>query len=88
MEESERAWLESKREKRKGCAWTMKKKFRFQWGAFLMFLVYGGLFFLLFGRIVIHSSNGRSGRKSNGVTWQKLNMQENRYLTADRGNDY
>lgn len=29
-----------------------KKKFRFQWGAFLLLVVYGGLFFILFARIV------------------------------------
>ena len=29
-----------------------KKKFRFQWGAFLLLVIYGGLFFVLFLRIV------------------------------------
>lgn len=30
----------------------MNKKVRFQWGAFLLFLLYGGLFFLLLGRFI------------------------------------
>ncbi len=36
----------------------MNKKFRFQWGAFLMFLVYGGLFFVLLGRFVFIQVTG------------------------------
>lgn len=30
----------------------MNKKVRFRWGAFLLFLLYGGLFFLLLGRFI------------------------------------
>ena len=36
----------------------MNKKFRFQWGAFLMFLLYGGLFFLLLSRFVFIQVTG------------------------------
>ncbi|MER2076958.1 MAG: penicillin-binding transpeptidase domain-containing protein [Psychrobacillus psychrotolerans] len=36
----------------------MNKKFRFQWGAFLMFLLYGGLFFLLLSRFVFIQYTG------------------------------
>ena len=36
----------------------MKKKFRFQWGAFLMFLFYGGLFFLLMSRMIFIQVTG------------------------------
>ena len=35
-----------------------KKKFRFQWGAFLLLVVYGGLFFILFARIVTILATG------------------------------
>ncbi|WP_424472381.1 penicillin-binding transpeptidase domain-containing protein [Paenisporosarcina sp.] len=38
----------------------MKKKFRFQWGAFLMFLFYGGLFFLLLSRMVFIQVTGEA----------------------------
>jgi penicillin-binding protein 2B len=62
----------------------MKKKFRFQWGAFLMFIVYGGLFFLLFGRLVFIQVTGEAEGKVLAT------MAENKYaresiLTADRG---
>ena len=36
----------------------MNKKFRFQWGAFLMFLLYGGLFFVLLSRFVFIQVTG------------------------------
>ena len=36
------------------------KKFRFQWGAFLMFIIYGGLFFLLFGRLLFIQITGEA----------------------------
>jgi len=36
----------------------MNKKFRFQWGAFLMFLLYGGLFFLLLSRFLFIQVTG------------------------------
>jgi penicillin-binding protein 2B len=35
-----------------------KKKFRFQWGAFLMLVIYGGLFFALFAKIVYIQATG------------------------------
>src|ERR1700757_1323446 len=35
-----------------------KKKFRFQWGAFLMLVIYGGLFFALFVKIVYIQATG------------------------------
>lgn len=35
------------------------KKFRYQWGAFLMFVVFGGLFFILFGRILFIQLTGQ-----------------------------
>lgn len=35
-------------------------KFRFQWGAFLMFLFYGGLFFLLLSRIIFIQVTGEA----------------------------
>lgn len=38
----------------------MKRKFRFQWGAFLMLLGYGGLFFLLFGRLLFIQITGEA----------------------------
>jgi penicillin-binding protein 2B len=38
----------------------MKKKFRFQWGAFLMFLFYGGLFFLLLSRMIFIQVTGEA----------------------------
>lgn len=36
----------------------MNKKVRFQWGAFLLFLFYGGLFFLLLGRFIYIQATG------------------------------
>lgn len=36
----------------------MNKKVRFQWGAFLLFLLYGGLFFLLLGRFIYIQATG------------------------------
>jgi len=38
----------------------MKKKFRFQWGAFLMFLFYGGLFFVLLSRMIFIQVTGEA----------------------------
>ena len=84
MEESEGTWLESKREQRKGRAWTMKKKFRFQWGAFLMFLVYGGLFFLLFGRILFIQVTGQAEGKVMATLAESKYARES-VLKADRG---
>src|SRR5690554_6041466 len=36
-----------------------KKRFRFQWGAFLMLILYGGLFFTLFARIFFIQATGQ-----------------------------
>lgn len=60
------------------------KKFRFQWGAFLMFLLYGGLFFLLFGRLLFIQITGEAEGEALAA------MAESKYartsiLTADRG---
>lgn len=60
------------------------KKFRFQWGAFLMFLLYAGLFFLLFGRLLFIQITGEAEGKALAA------MAESKYartsiLTADRG---
>lgn len=35
-----------------------KKRFRFQWGAFLLLIFYGGLFFLLFSRMFMLQVTG------------------------------
>lgn len=62
----------------------MKKKFRFQWGAFLMFIVYGGLFFLLFGRLVFIQVTGEAeGRVLASLAEDKYARES--ILTADRG---
>lgn len=42
----------------------MNKKFRFQWGAFLMFLLYGGLFFVLLSRFVFIQVTGTAEGQS------------------------
>jgi penicillin-binding protein 2B len=84
MGESEGTWFESEREQRKGRVWTMKKKFRFQWGAFLMFLVYGGLFFLLFGRILFIQVTGQAEGKVMATLAESKYARES-ILKADRG---
>jgi penicillin-binding protein 2B len=84
MGESEGTWFESEREQRKGRVWTMKKKFRFQWGAFLMFLVYGGLFFLLFGRILFIQVTGQAEGKVMASLAESKYARES-ILKADRG---
>lgn len=62
----------------------MKKKFRFQWGAFLMFVVYGGLFFLLFGRIVFIQITGEAEGKALAALAEVKYARES-ILTAERG---
>ncbi|WP_338655790.1 penicillin-binding protein [Sporosarcina psychrophila] len=62
----------------------MKKKFRFQWGAFLMFLVYGGLFFLLFGRILFIQATGQAEGKVMATLAESKYARES-VLKADRG---
>ena len=63
----ERVWEKAKalglklnETKCEGRTGTMKKKFRFQWGAFLMFLFYGGLFFLLLSRMIFIQVTGEA----------------------------
>ena len=62
----------------------MKKKFRFQWGAFLMFVVYGGLFFLLFGRIVFIQITGQAEGQVLASLAETKYARES-ILTAERG---
>lgn len=63
----------------------MNKKFRFQWGAFLMFLFYGGLFFLLLGRFVFIQVTGvAEGQVLAAKAEAKYNREQ--VLQASRGN--
>lgn len=61
-----------------------KKKFRFQWGAFLMFLAFGGLFLLLFGRIVYIQITGEAEGKVMSSLAEVKYARES-LLQADRG---
>lgn len=62
----------------------MKKKFRFQWGAFLMLLAYGGLFFLLFGRLLFIQVTGEAeGKVLASLAESKYARESN--LPASRG---
>lgn len=62
----------------------MNKKFRFQWGAFLMFLLYGGLFFLLLGRFVFIQTTGTAeGQVLETMAEDKYSKE--RVLQASRG---
>ncbi|KZE38237.1 penicillin-binding protein [Bhargavaea cecembensis] len=62
----------------------MKKKFRFQWGAFLMFCVYGGLFFLLFSRFLYIQVTGEAeGQPLRAMAQSKYEREQ--VLSADRG---
>ncbi|SEI72303.1 penicillin-binding protein 2B [Bhargavaea ginsengi] len=62
----------------------MKKKFRFQWGAFLMFCVYGGLFFLLFSRFLYIQVTGEAeGQPLRAMAQAKYEREQ--VLSADRG---
>lgn len=61
-----------------------KKKFRFQGGAFLMLVLFGGLFFLLFGRMLQIQITGQiDGRALAAMADQKY-LKES-ILRADRG---
>lgn len=62
----------------------MKKKFRFQRGAFLMFIVFGGLFFLLFGRLVFIQVTGEAEGKVLASLAEDKYARES-ILTAERG---
>lgn len=62
----------------------MKKTFRFQWGAFLLFLVFAGLFFLLAARIVsIQATGSVEGQELAAKAAAKYSQEE--VLTAKRG---
>lgn len=62
----------------------MKKKFRFQWGAFLLFLVFAGLFFLLTARIVtIQATGSVEGQELAAKAAAKYSQEE--VLAAKRG---
>ncbi|MGI2327294.1 penicillin-binding protein [Planococcus sp. YIM B11945] len=62
----------------------MKKKFRFQWGAFLLFLVFAGLFFLLLARIVTIQVTGQvEGQELAAKAAAKYSQEE--VLKAERG---
>lgn len=61
-----------------------KKKFRFQWGAFLMFIFYGGLFFALFLRILYIQATGQVEGEELKARAAAL-YQKEAVLTAERG---
>jgi len=62
----------------------MKKRFRFQWGAFLMLFIFGGLFLLLFGRMLFIQVTGEvEGEVLSSLAEAKYARQS--VLTADRG---
>ena len=61
-----------------------KKRFRFQWGAFLMLVIYGGLFFLLFIRIFYIQSTGEIKGQQLEAKAAALYGRE-AVLTAERG---
>ncbi|TWT04720.1 penicillin-binding protein [Planomicrobium sp. CPCC 101079] len=62
----------------------MKKKFRFQWGAFLLFLLFAGLFFLLFARIVTIQATGQvEGQELAAKAAAKYSQEQ--VLKAERG---
>lgn len=64
-----------------------KKKFRFQWGAFLLFIFYGGLFFLLFTRMVTIQATGQvEGQELAAKAAAKY--QKESVITANRGKIY
>lgn len=65
----------------------MNKKVRFQWGAFLLFLLYGGLFFLLLGRFIYIQSTGVvNGELLEQRAEEKYNRSQ--VLEAHRGQIY
>ncbi|MBY0222150.1 penicillin-binding protein [Sporosarcina aquimarina] len=68
------------------------KKFRFQWGAFLMFVVFGGLFFILFGRILFIQLTGQvDGKELAKIAANQYEkhsvLQANRGSIVDRNDD-
>ncbi|MFJ7950423.1 penicillin-binding protein [Lysinibacillus sp. NPDC096418] len=64
-----------------------KKRFRFQWGAFLLLVFYGGLFFLLFARMVTIQATGEvEGQEL--VARAAAKYQKESVITANRGKIY
>ncbi|WP_409368250.1 penicillin-binding protein [Lysinibacillus sp. 38-6] len=64
-----------------------KKRFRFQWGAFLLLVFYGGLFFLLFARMVTLQATGEvEGQALAAKAAAKYNKES--AITANRGKIY
>ncbi len=61
-----------------------KKRFRFQWGAFLLLVFYGGLFFLLFTRMVTLQATGEvEGQELAARAAAKYSKES--AITANRG---
>ncbi|AVK83055.1 penicillin-binding protein [Lysinibacillus sp. B2A1] len=64
-----------------------KKRFRFQWGAFLLLIFYGGLFFLLFTRMVTLQATGEAeGQELAARAAAKYSKES--AITASRGKIY
>ncbi|MGE7672413.1 penicillin-binding protein [Lysinibacillus sp. NPDC094403] len=64
-----------------------KKRFRFQWGAFLLLIFYGGLFFLLFTRMVTIQATGEvEGQELAARAAAKYSKES--AITASRGKIY
>ncbi|MFB7158941.1 penicillin-binding transpeptidase domain-containing protein [Lysinibacillus sp. NPDC056232] len=64
-----------------------KKRFRFQWGAFLLIIFYGGLFFLLFARMVTLQATGEvKGQELAARAAAKYSKES--AITASRGKIY
>lgn len=61
-----------------------KKRFRFQWGAFLMLFVYGGLFFVLLLRIAFIQATGQTEGQDLKVKAAAIYNTE-KVITAERG---
>ncbi len=64
-----------------------KKKFRFQWGAFLLLIFYGGLFFLLFTRMVTLQATGEAEGQALAAKAAAKYGKESA-ITASRGKIY
>jgi len=64
-----------------------KKRFRFQWGAFLLLIFYGGLFFLLFSRMFMLQATGEvEGQELAAKAAAKYSKES--AITASRGKIY
>ncbi|OMC81912.1 hypothetical protein BK128_21340, partial [Viridibacillus sp. FSL H7-0596] len=62
----------------------MKRKFRFQWGAFLMLIVYGGLFFAMFFRIFFIQASGQVEGQALAAK-AAAKYERSKVITANRG---